>query len=397
MNVVIDEASESGFEKISEEIPKEILPLEPKDVNEIFYQEPTTPSTLGTPSVAEGSIDIPTSPDSKSHEEEGPSSRIKLNHPPKFVVEVALKDECWVKAMHDELLQFQRNDAWTLVPRPEGEHIIGTKWIFCNKTDEEGNMGATTNAGKSKLHLDWPTRFSVCLGTTRGLAYLHEESRPRIVHRDVKASNILIDGKLCPKILDFGLAKLYDDTKTHINTRVTGTIGYLALEYAMRGHLTEKADVFSFGVVALEILSGRPNSDNSLDTEKIYLLEWAWTLHENNQSLRLLDPTLSKFDENEAARVIAMSLMCTQASPNMRPPMSRVVAMLTGDIEVGIVTSKLSYLTDWNFKDRTSSFLSEEDRKHHEDNTDLSQLGNPLPSPINVTETMFGGIIGDGR
>ncbi|XP_050288033.1 probable LRR receptor-like serine/threonine-protein kinase At1g56140 isoform X2 [Quercus robur] len=274
--------------------------------------------------------------------------------------------------------------------------IEGDRRLLVYEYHENGSLDQAL-FGKSKLHLDWPTRFSVCLGTARGLAYLHEESRLRIVHRDVKASNILIDGKLCPKISDFGLAKLYDDTKTHISTRVAGTIGYLAPEYAMRGHLTEKADVFSFGVVALEILSGRPNSDNSLDTEKIYLLEWAWTLHEYNQSLRLVDPTLSEFDENEAARVIAVSLMCTQASPNMRPPMSRVVAMLAGDIEVGIVTSKPSYLTDWNFKDITSSFLSEEDRKHHEDNTNLSQLGDPLPSPINVTETMFGDIIGEGR
>ncbi|GMY38144.1 probable LRR receptor-like serine/threonine-protein kinase At1g56130 [Fagus crenata] len=251
---------------------------------------------------------------------------------------------------------------------------------------------------KSNLRLDWPTRFSVCLGTARGLAYLHEESRPRIVHRDVKASNILIDGELCPKISDFGLAKLYDDTKTHISTRVAGTIGYLAPEYAMRGHLTEKADVFSFGVVSLEILSGRPNSDNSLDTEKIYLLEWAWTLHENNQSLRLVDPTLTEFDEGEAARVIAVSFLCTQASPMMRPSMSRVVAMLAGDIEVGVVTSKPSYLTDWNFKDITSNFLSEEDRKQRGDNSNSNmQLGDPIPSPVNVTETMLGGIIGDGR
>uniref|UniRef100_A0A2N9ELD2 non-specific serine/threonine protein kinase n=1 Tax=Fagus sylvatica TaxID=28930 RepID=A0A2N9ELD2_FAGSY len=252
--------------------------------------------------------------------------------------------------------------------------------------------------GKSNLRLDWPTRFSVCLGTARGLAYLHEESRPRIVHRDVKASNILIDGELCPKISDFGLAKLYDDTKTHISTRVAGTIGYLAPEYAMRGHLTEKADVFGFGVVALEILSGRPNSDNSLDTDKIFLLEWAWTLHENNQSLRLIDPTLTEFDEGEATRVIAVSFLCTQASPMMRPSMSRVVAMLAGDIEVGVVTSKPSYLTDWNFKDITSSFLSEEDRKQRGDSSNTnSQLSDPIPSSINVTETMFSGIVGDGR
>ncbi|KAM3701037.1 hypothetical protein ACJW31_05G142900 [Castanea mollissima] len=254
--------------------------------------------------------------------------------------------------------------------------IEGDRRLLVYEYLENGSLDQAL-FGKSKLHLDWPTRFNVCLGTARGLAYLHEESRPRI---------------LCPEISDFGLAKLYDDTKAHINTRVVGTMGYLAPEYAMCGHLTEKADVFGFGVVALEILSGRPNSDDSLDTEKIYLLEWiwerkkflfallvmnhqAWTLHENNQ----------------------MSLMCTQASPNMRPPMSRVVAMLAGDIKVGIVTSMPSYLTNWNFKDITSSFLSEEDRKHHEGNTDLSQLIDPLPSPVNVTETMFGGIIGDGR
>nr|KJB69989.1 hypothetical protein B456_011G052400 [Gossypium raimondii] len=117
--------------------------------------------------------------------------------------------------------------------------------------------------GKIDLRLDWPTRFNICLSTARGLAYLHEESRPRFVRRDVKASNILLDAELCPKISDFGLAKLYDDKKTHVTTRAAGTIGYLAPEYAMRGHLTEKADVFGFGVVALEILSGRPNADNT--------------------------------------------------------------------------------------------------------------------------------------
>ncbi|XP_034698360.1 probable LRR receptor-like serine/threonine-protein kinase At1g56140 isoform X2 [Vitis riparia] len=214
--------------------------------------------------------------------------------------------------------------------------------------------------GKCGLVLDWPTRFGICLGTARGLAYLHEESNPRIIHRDVKSSNILLDAELCPKISDFGLAKLYDDKKTHISTQIAGTIGYLAPEYAMLGHLTEKADVFSFGVVALEILSGRPNTDKSLDAKKIYLLEWAWTLHENNQSLDLVDPMLTALDENEVSRVVRVALLCTQGSPMLRPTMSRVVAMLSGDIEVSTVTSKPSYLTDCDFKDMTSTFLSED-------------------------------------
>ncbi|TYI04959.1 hypothetical protein ES332_A10G055100v1 [Gossypium tomentosum] len=249
--------------------------------------------------------------------------------------------------------------------------------------------------GRSDLHIDWPTRYNICLATARGLAYLHEESRPRIVHRDVKASNILLDAELCPKISDFGLAKLYDDKKTHISTRVAGTIGYLAPEYAMRGHLTEKADIFGFGIVALEILSGRPNSDNSLEDDKIYLLEWAWALHENNQSLDLVDPNLVEFDENEALRIVGVALLCTQGSPSMRPPMSRVVAMLAGDIEVSGVITRPSYLTDWDFRDLTSSFVTEsiqastasEDNDNHNQNRISSGPGAaPILSPVNVSD-----------
>ncbi|KAL5061704.1 hypothetical protein RYX36_023441 [Vicia faba] len=204
------------------------------------------------------------------------------------------------------------------------------------------------------LFLNWPTRYDICMGVARGLTYLHEESRLRIVHRDVKASNILLDSELIPKISDFGLAKLYDDKKTHISTRVAGTIGYLAPEYAMRGHLTEKADVFSFGVVALELVSGRPNSDSSLEGEKMYLLEWAWQLHERGCTSDLIDPRLSEFNKEEVQRLVGIALLCTQTSPTLRPPMSRVVAMLSGDIEVSAVTSRPGYLTDWKFDDVSS-------------------------------------------
>ncbi|XP_027910141.1 probable LRR receptor-like serine/threonine-protein kinase At1g56140 [Vigna unguiculata] len=206
----------------------------------------------------------------------------------------------------------------------------------------------------NRLTLDWSTRYDICLGVARGLTYLHEESRLRIIHRDVKASNILLDNELVPKISDFGLAKLYDDKMTHMSTRVAGTIGYLAPEYAMRGHLTEKADVFSFGIVALEIVSGRPNSYSSTEEEKVYLLEWAWQLHESNRISDLVDPRLVEFDEEEVKRIVGIVLLCTQASPTLRPSMSRAVAMLSGDIEVNIVTTKPGYLTDWDFEDVTS-------------------------------------------
>ncbi|XP_056693648.1 probable LRR receptor-like serine/threonine-protein kinase At1g56130 [Spinacia oleracea] len=212
--------------------------------------------------------------------------------------------------------------------------------------------------GDSKLELNWAKRFEVCLGVARGLTYLHQDSRLRIVHRDVKSSNILLDSDLHPKISDFGLAKLYDDKKTHMSTVVAGTIGYIAPEYAMRGHLTEKVDVFAFGVVALEIVSGRSNCDSSLSMEEMYLLDWAWHLYENKQGVELVDKKLKEVNEAEVNRLIAIAFLCTQTSPAHRPTMSRVLAMLSGDVEVGIIPSKPTYLVDWEF-DYSSDMTSE--------------------------------------
>ncbi|XP_048565717.1 probable LRR receptor-like serine/threonine-protein kinase At1g56140 [Triticum urartu] len=214
--------------------------------------------------------------------------------------------------------------------------------------------------GKTDLNLDWRTRFEICIGIARGLAYLHEESSMRIVHRDIKASNVLLDADLNPKISDFGLARHYKDSMTHLNTGVAGTLGYLAPEYAMMGHLMEKADVFAFGVVALEIIAGRRNFDDSLEEDEKYLLGCAWHLHESQRTLELLDSKLIEFDEEEAARLINVALLCTMGLPQRRPPMSKVVSMLTEDIEVTDVdtTMRPSYVPEWQLRSFSSSYVS---------------------------------------
>ncbi|XP_062086894.1 probable LRR receptor-like serine/threonine-protein kinase At1g53440 [Humulus lupulus] len=186
-----------------------------------------------------------------------------------------------------------------------------------------------------QLFLDWQTRQKICVGIARGLAYLHEESRLKIVHRDIKATNVLLDKDFNAKISDFGLAKLDEEENTHISTRIVGTRGYMAPEYATRGYLTDKADVYSFGVVALEIVSGKSNTKFWPKEDFVYLLDWAYYLQEKGNILELIDPILgSNYFKNEAMSMLHLALLCTNQSPSLRPPMSVVVSMLEGKIPV---------------------------------------------------------------
>ncbi|GAB2284351.1 hypothetical protein Dimus_018807 [Dionaea muscipula] len=187
----------------------------------------------------------------------------------------------------------------------------------------------------ARLNFDWTTRKKICLGIARGLAYLHEESRLKIVHRDIKATNVLLDKDLNVKISDFGLAKLDEDENSHISTRIAGTIGYMAPEYAMRGYLTSKADIYSYGVVVLEVVSGKSNTNYRPKEEFVYLLDWAYVLHEQGNLLELVDPSLgSDYSEEEAMILLNLALLCTNPSPTLRPKMSSVVSMILGEIPV---------------------------------------------------------------
>ncbi|KAI5060866.1 hypothetical protein GOP47_0023371 [Adiantum capillus-veneris] len=172
--------------------------------------------------------------------------------------------------------------------------------------------------------LNWSTRYGIVVGVSKGLAYLHEESHVRIIHRDIKPSNILLDDQLNPVIADFGLARLVHNNATHINTRVAGTVGYLAPEYAMRGDLSEKVDVFSFGLVSLEILTGKQNFHSSL-------LTWVWEKYSHKRTLDLVDEKLGiVFFPEQVVRLVHIALLCMQENPKQRPAMSMVTLWLSG-------------------------------------------------------------------
>ncbi|XP_011006887.1 PREDICTED: putative serine/threonine-protein kinase isoform X1 [Populus euphratica] len=211
----------------------------------------------------------------------------------------------------------------------------GTNRILVYEYVENSSLDrALLGSRSTDIKLDWGRRSAICLGIARGLDFLHKEVVPHIVHRDIKASNILLDKDFNPKIGDFGLAKLFPDNITHISTRIAGTTGYLAPEYALGGQLTMKADVYSFGVLILEIISGRSNTKPSWGGTQKLLLEWAWQLHEEGKHLELVDPEMGEFPEEEVIRYIKVAFFCTQSAANRRPLMTQVVDMLSRQIQL---------------------------------------------------------------
>eukprot|EP00253_Pinus_taeda_P015242 PITA_15242 len=183
---------------------------------------------------------------------------------------------------------------------------------------------------EKKRHLDWQKRYNIIIGIARGLLYLHEDSQLRIIHRDIKPNNILLDEGLNPKIADFGLARLFPEDETHIQTKAAGTFGYIAPEYAMQGRLSEKVDVYSFGVQVLEIVSGRKNTDLNFPDEMQTLLEWAWRLYKRGCLPDMIDSTLAEtMRQEQALRCIQVALLCTQADAGLRPSMCNVILMIS--------------------------------------------------------------------
>ncbi|KAK7291469.1 hypothetical protein RIF29_06636 [Crotalaria pallida] len=191
--------------------------------------------------------------------------------------------------------------------------------------------------GKGRPTMDWPSRLKIALGAAKGIAYLHEDCHPKIIHRDIKAANILLDFRFEAKVSDFGLAKIASDFNTHVSTRVMGTFGYLAPEYAATGKLTDKSDVFSYGIMLLELITGRRPVEKNANYAEDSLVDWARpmltrALEEDNFD-SLVDPRLqNEFDPNELARMVACASACIRHSAKRRPSMSKIVRALEGDV-----------------------------------------------------------------
>ncbi|XP_057949335.1 protein NSP-INTERACTING KINASE 3 [Malania oleifera] len=184
-----------------------------------------------------------------------------------------------------------------------------------------------------KPALDWSRRKRIALGTARGLVYLHEQCDPKIIHRDVKAANILLDEDFEAVVGDFGLAKLLDHRDSHVTTAVRGTVGHIAPEYLSTGQSSEKTDVFGFGILLLELITGQKALDfGRAANQKGVMLDWVKKLHQDGKLNLMVDKDLKGiFDRVELEEMVQVALLCTQFNPSYRPKMSEVLRMLEGD------------------------------------------------------------------
>ncbi|KAH9607500.1 hypothetical protein KSS87_017432 [Heliosperma pusillum] len=180
--------------------------------------------------------------------------------------------------------------------------------------------------------LDWDARLNIILGAAKGLAYLHHDCSPRIIHRDIKSSNILLDANLDARVSDFGLAKLLEDEESHITTIVAGTFGYLAPEYMQSGRATERTDVYSFGVLVLEVLSGKRPTDASFIEKGLNIVGWLNFLVTENRRREIADQHCEGIQQESLDALLSVAMQCVSSAPEDRPTMHRVVQILESEV-----------------------------------------------------------------
>ncbi|XP_012852571.1 PREDICTED: probable LRR receptor-like serine/threonine-protein kinase At5g63710, partial [Erythranthe guttata] len=225
--------------------------------------------------------------------------------------------------------------------------------------------------------LDWPTRKRIAFGTAHGLEYLHEHCEPKIIHRDMKAANILLNDEFEAVLGDFGLAKLVDAKVTHVTTQVRGTMGHIAPEYLSTGKSSEKTDVFGYGITLLELVTGQRAIDFSRleEEEDVLLLDHIKKLLREKRIEDILDGNLKNYEGKEVETILQVAMLCTQSSPEDRPRMAEVVSMLEG---VGLAErwaewEHLEQVRIQEFSIMPHKFLWGEDSTHDQEAIQLSQ------------------------
>ncbi|KAG7582305.1 Protein kinase domain [Arabidopsis suecica] len=214
-----------------------------------------------------------------------------------------------------------------------GYCVEGTHRMLVYEYMNNGNLEQWLHGDMNhKGHLTWEARVKVLVGTAKALAYLHEAIEPKVVHRDIKSSNILMDDNFDAKLSDFGLAKLLGADSSYVSTRVMGTFGYVAPEYANSGLLNEKSDVYSYGVVLLEAITGRYPVDYARPKEEVHMVEWLKLMVQQKQFEEVVDKELEiKPSTSELKRALLTALRCVDPDAEKRPKMSQVARMLESD------------------------------------------------------------------
>ncbi|KAK3211054.1 hypothetical protein Dsin_015760 [Dipteronia sinensis] len=213
----------------------------------------------------------------------------------------------------------------------------GNKKLLVYEYMPNGSLNSHLFHEKKSKILDWETRYKIALGTAKGLAYLHDKCRDCIIHCDIKPENILLDAEFCPEVADFGLAKLHRRKFSRVLTTIRGTRGYLAPEWLSGNAITTKADVYSYGMMLFEFVSGRRNSEQIKDEKVEYFPTWAASIISNGGGdvLSLLDPKLEgNVDEEEVRRICKVACWCIQDDETHRPSMSQVVGILEGVLDL---------------------------------------------------------------